>query len=542
MADWTSFRDQNAAMHILTELNEIFGTNYTFKSEPHLEAVLNHSVLSGFDFGMIYGMLRPWWNSPSDFQSIQSTFQKLEEDHRRVREQAVSQKIVTEPMMPPRRVWDLYSNRVLPIWAIETDLDVQPDSFQRIMPLSAVSHAWVFPDDRQNILTTINGKQWPVPLPNGSSLEDLRIELLNLDAEYVWLDILCLRQRCEQELSDAMAKEEMRIEEWALDVPTIGAVYAKCREVIVYLNGLGRPFQQNDLNSTRHWCNRAWTVQEWCFAASMSLAGVTLRSPEFHFASRDVVANGPEDSFPQQLAKRVQHTRSASRYVFQGVAEMCRRSAESEVDKIAGLAYNFSSMGFIPAFYEASSAEEAWERLVQSMNPRSLGDLFFLFPIAGQGTFTWMPTWCQILQEAGVLANNDQTLSAELDAKSSPVLKLDGTVITPRFTCTAILLPSCSVRGFDETSSGALPRWGTVTFSRKDNTAVTFKVAAHHRLRISDGTYALLGNLGHYNSTCRFWVVGTLDAQRGGQRHFSKITVLQMAQKRLNQKRGYSLS
>jgi len=28
MADWTSFRDQNAAMHILTEINEIFGTNY----------------------------------------------------------------------------------------------------------------------------------------------------------------------------------------------------------------------------------------------------------------------------------------------------------------------------------------------------------------------------------------------------------------------------------------------------------------------------------------------------------------------------------
>ncbi len=34
----------------------------------------------------------------------------------------------------------------------------------------------------------------PVPIPQDTSLDLIRIEMLNLGAEYAWLDVLCLRQ------------------------------------------------------------------------------------------------------------------------------------------------------------------------------------------------------------------------------------------------------------------------------------------------------------------------------------------------------------
>ena len=37
--------------------------------------------------------------------------------------------------------------------------------------------------------------RWPVPIPVHTSLERVRIECLNLGAEYVWADVLCLRQK-----------------------------------------------------------------------------------------------------------------------------------------------------------------------------------------------------------------------------------------------------------------------------------------------------------------------------------------------------------
>lgn len=206
---------------------------------------------------MIYGLIRPHWRLTSEHESLIATLSSLEREDTIARRNAVAEKMIVDAMMPPRTVWDLYSNRVLPLWAIESNPDISANSFQRIMPLAAVSHAWSFPEDRDNVLTMINSKKWPVPIPKHTRLADIRIELLNMEAEYVWLDVLCLRQ------ADGEAPEEgLREEEWKLDVPTIGAVYSKCREVIVYLDGLGRPFKENDLESTRHWCNRAWTVQK----------------------------------------------------------------------------------------------------------------------------------------------------------------------------------------------------------------------------------------------------------------------------------------
>ncbi len=46
-----------------------------------------------------------------------------------------------------------------------------------------------------DVWTPINGHQWPVSIPKDADLNLIRIEMLNMGLEYVWLDVLCLRQK-----------------------------------------------------------------------------------------------------------------------------------------------------------------------------------------------------------------------------------------------------------------------------------------------------------------------------------------------------------
>ncbi len=135
----------------------------------------------------------------------------------------------------PRRVWDLYSNRVVPYWFMDLHFN---GSWLR-----PISHAWMDEKDRAVVWTPINGYEWPVPIPKDADLNLIRIEMLNLRLEYAWVDVLCLRQV-------GGPREDMRTEEWKLDVPTIGRVYRRS-DVVCYLSGLGRPLtlKEGDLES-----------------------------------------------------------------------------------------------------------------------------------------------------------------------------------------------------------------------------------------------------------------------------------------------------
>ncbi len=97
-----------------------------------------------------------------------------------------------------------------------------------------------------------------MPLPKDANLDLIRIEMLNEGAEYAWLDVLCLRQV-------GGRGEDLRAEEWKVDVPTIGRLYEMSHGALVcYLSGLGRPFslKEDDLESDRCWFRWAWTLQE----------------------------------------------------------------------------------------------------------------------------------------------------------------------------------------------------------------------------------------------------------------------------------------
>ncbi len=171
---------------------------------------------------------------------------------------------------PPRHVWDLYANRVVPYWAA-------------IKLLWPMSHAWLDEKDLKRVMTPINGYKWPMPIPKDADLDLIRIEMLNLSAEYVCSDVLCLRQEgWNEDPCFAISQEEwdereaLCKEEWKVDMPTIGCVYPLSIHVICYLSGLGllRYFKTaRDFEDDRCWFNQVWTLQE--ISDDMLIAGKT---------------------------------------------------------------------------------------------------------------------------------------------------------------------------------------------------------------------------------------------------------------------------
>ncbi len=225
---------------LLEKLNIILGTSYTLKMRS-LYSVLEAYIMKDYDFGTAFSYLPPFWYN--DLTNIEVKLHIREAWDQQMREDVlVNNKIITR-LLPPRRVWDLYSNWVAPWWVTHA----HPQ---------AISHVWMKEEDCMHVHTPINGCEWPVPMPRDANLDLICIEMPNNSTEYAWLDVLCLRQV-------GGRGEDLRAEEWQVDVPTIGRVYLWL-EVVCYLSGLGRPFslKENDLESDTCWFRRAWTLQE----------------------------------------------------------------------------------------------------------------------------------------------------------------------------------------------------------------------------------------------------------------------------------------
>ena len=178
--------------------------------------------------------------------------------------------------MFPRRVWDICANTVIPA----TWFFVPYSGFSDVLiGVKPISHAWAAGDDRTYIMTEANQWMWPIPLPRGVQLEDVRGEMIRLGVRYAWLDVLCLRQQFRPALAKDLAipareviekHNECRKMELKVDVPSIGAIYSDLGKhtiyrggpIVIFMNGLGRPFRDEGWASERHWLGRAWTVQE----------------------------------------------------------------------------------------------------------------------------------------------------------------------------------------------------------------------------------------------------------------------------------------
>ena len=195
--------------------------------------------------------------------------------------------------MCPRRIWDICANTVIPAsWLCGPCCPLTGRTVVGTIGLTPISHAWVASQELTSILAEANQHLWPIPLPRGVQLEDIRGEMIRLGVRYAWLDVLCLRQEAQPQIAKHLPmttskevveiREHCRFEEWKVDVPTIGAIYSNQGEndlygrgpTVVFMSGLGRPFRAEGWTSERHWLNRVWTLQETPALSRCLIAGL----------------------------------------------------------------------------------------------------------------------------------------------------------------------------------------------------------------------------------------------------------------------------
>ena len=549
------FRD---VASLLKKLNEVLGTEYTV-GRPGLSAFLQGYLDESCDFGQIYGQLRPWWFR-GNFDRISTLLQKRKEEDSLLRRNAVDGDSIVNPNVPPRRVWDLFSNRVLPFYVLPvTTPSTIPDN------VWAVSHSWKEEKLRTRYRTRINGEAWYIPLPKDTDPHDIRVELLNLGAEYVFLDVLCLRQYDQTK----PGQEFRRKREWRVDVPTIGYVYQPPRTTVVYFNGLGEPFTmtpEGGFDSKYHWFKRVWTLQEAC--PNWLPGGLTATSlPE---ASQE----GASLEFSNRLLTLLEITEHRSAPdMFKVLAANCARAHSNPVDSVAALAYLLRCES-LPIYNADLDVEGAWEALIETMTPLQRLTLLVCWGGAGdsEGLYAWRPSWKQLMSydfnhpSPSTKLFNAPSYSAQMEDELLEYLPNAGHLdSSDAYFHYAYVIQSCNIRtnveqpppkspakahlpsatGSDVEDEGdtiddaALDplsvrantpdptSQGSVTI-RSGNRECTFQIAALGcPLGTCKGEYTLVGV-----ANCSYWIVGRrkgsrrVGAGRGGALVLSKLTVL----------------
>ncbi|KZV86932.1 hypothetical protein EXIGLDRAFT_774136 [Exidia glandulosa HHB12029] len=459
-------------MAALDSLNNILGTAYTLSECPLLAPLLQQCITDGWDFGRIFARCRANWSSPDPSEAWQVVDERVERDQR-ARDSALDSRTntIVRPALPPRRLWDLGANRVIPTpwWP---------------SPYAAVSHSWMFDSQLQHVVTAINNYEWPVPIPSDTTLDRIRIELLNLGYACVWLDVLCLRQRGDDQY------EHLRRDEWLTDVPTIGAVYHPNMPIVHYYSGLGRPFRIEDLDSERHWLNRAWTLQE--ISQSDVIAGITPDSPLVdripHDSETGIIIDPVQRRFYDTLSELVSRSQEVGS-VFLILGSMRHRHATNELDKIAGLAYLLKG-STLPPYVVGQDCELAWDALVKAILPRFRGDLIFLFPLPGNGRFRCYPSWSQI--------------------KSADQLPRFGDMLAPVvfnevrgcYRYTGYRFDDCKVVGLDALPASGVQRRGELHI-QTNGQLYCLPVFAPHSELIANDSYTVVSAASH-----EIWLIG----------------------------------
>lgn len=378
------------AANLITTLNHLTQQSHT-ASHPGVHHAIEYCLTQQLDLGGAYGRLRHLWAAPdvsvswaavgAERASIElarsSAFFTDDQARRTLRHPYV---------LGPRRLWDLYSHRVVPACFVPERRHVW-----------AITHSWRAHMERA--LSPVNERQWMVPLPPGVTLEAIRDELLGMGATYCWLDVVCNRQGVKD--ADGVTVPDAQLaEELAADLPTMGNIYAMAGTVVRYYSGLGLPFSADGLDDTHHWFNRGWTLQE------MNIKTVVggLRAE-----SRVVPVTGFEcdrgaEPFPEfsALLRPLDSIVTATPRLAKVVKAMRPRHTRDNVDKIYGLGYLIKART-LPAYRAVepdvtSRLEDVWWQLVYCMSDTMHGELLFLFTRpGGYKKRKWLPKWEQLM-------------------------------------------------------------------------------------------------------------------------------------------------
>ncbi len=343
------------------------------------------------------------------------------------------------------------------------------------------------------------------PSPKNASLDLIRVEMLNLGAKYAWLDVLCLRQ-------EGGKSDHLRLDEWKLDVPTIGWVYATQAtyadrqpiRVVCYFNGLGSAtdLTLDDFKSDRCWFRRAWTLQE--ITPNPIIGGET---------GNDVMDKEVRRRFDEKLTS-LREIRKLD-MALEILSEMQNRVSTKPLDRVAGLVYLVMTDS-IPIYDAEQSESDAWEVLVDVMNPRTRAELLFYYPEPGNGKKSWRPSWQQVMmdKDIGPCSSRASPLSGkvyrteDLDADWYPDyhIKLG------------------DVRGLAEARKEEMHREGELVIKVSNRAQCTLKIVADHAYLIPDGSYTLIGC--DVKSSNDAWVVGR---RRESDGKFDKLSVFRSA-------------
>ncbi|KAK0479134.1 hypothetical protein IW261DRAFT_1399514 [Armillaria novae-zelandiae] len=459
---------------VVKRLNAILGTSYSLGSEV-VRSIFEPYIERNDDFGTVYSHLRNFWGR----SDMEEALGAAKEKERWIQKRMLANGRIETQTVPPRRVWDLCANRVVSYWIAGMAAD----------DLVGISHAWVDENDRVDVMTPINGKEWPVPMPKDANLDLIRIEMLNHGEQITWLDVLCLRQ-------EGGKGEHLRLEEWKLDVPTIGFVYTGYTPVVCYFNGLGRPLHLTPgyFESDRCWFRRAWTLQE--IVHDPIIGGET---------GNDVADDENRKKFVEQLARlqQIQHPR----VILELASEMQNRVSSKPLDKVAGLAY-LLNLRHIPIYDETISDVDAWEVLMDAMDPDCLTEVFFDFPEPGNGRKYWRPSWQQVMTtKPGWTSSMPWRGCIEYGDTDQDLYE-------------GYFIDSVNVRGLDKGLEEEMPRQGEMVFKTSTGISHTFKISAYHVYPLPDGSYAVAADdiPGPY-------VVGWLRENR----EFEKLSVFRLA-------------
>ena len=390
----------------------------------------------GYDLGLAYAAARLAWKHFNDpgFNVAVHRGQWLAKARQidEVRGNAIytnetGQELIKSPYhIMPRRVWDLKSNRVVEFRMLHseglareslpgsalTDIDLE----KAPPPFWAITHSWT--KEMLPVNTSINQSQWPTPLPRGLDLEDsVRRELLNKGAEYVWLDVLCLRQHS--------TTNEARGDEWKLDVPTIGNIYRAATGIARYFNGLGQAFSTTGWDDSRHWLRRAWTLQEIRSENTTYNAGILHKTSVHTILNSESIVSGEHTTLRQvfhpivKLATQADSQSGCS--VYDLVQQMGQRHATQPTDKVAGLFYLLRTTQ-LPTYDAGISDENAWARCFHLLPFERKIEILFDFPYAGDSASDpgcsashgcqWFPTWRQLMKWPHRDPTYDHTVAA----------------------------------------------------------------------------------------------------------------------------------
>ena len=481
--DFRKFEDVD---ELLSFLNLSFDTEIP-RSRLGVDHVLRFFVDGGYKFGDICAHMRYTWPRTPKLEwewlkawELEMTLDVWEDfvtlDRRGKEREDQRQKSLHDDAIhdldhiKPRRIWDLYAYRIIPFQFSSVNANAGHSArsylhfgLTRLGRYHPVSHSWT--EDMSPIDSPVNAYEWPIPLPGGVTLEAVRNELLNLGAQYVWLDVVCLRQ----ESSDPK-REAIRMQEWKIDVPTIGKVYKSSPSVdnvIRYLNGLGKAFRRSGWKDKRHWSQRAWTVQE------VSNKYIEAGLPE---GVEDLLAETDETGTQLRDHLKINEIRLDSREprIQNVITAMKGRHSQNPMDKIFGLS-TLLECTVLPTYSKDEHPEQAWDRLLKHVSSRILAELLFTCPLPGENGCYWRPSWRQLMEDTVVFEN------------VRPISILVGQVEDGHLRCSIALIKGCRVT-FD------CPSMSTVVLkAENEGKEYQWTMNKPHTQAIALGEYTLAG-------------------------------------------------